>query len=124
MKPAYAEAAADMKKFLPNARLAAVDATKTSALNKRFKLQGFPTLKYFEKDEFVQEYTGSRTKFDIVNFMTDLKKAATPPPAVDDDWSSISGYEHVTMLTDDDYDNFVKSKPKVMVMVYAPCKSN
>lgn len=119
MKPAYGEAATEMKKFLPGAYLAAVDATKTSAINKRFELKGFPTIKYFENGKFKFDYSGGRTKDDIVNFMKDPKEAAPPAP-VEDDWSSIASHEHVNMLTDKSFDEFVNSKPKVLVMFYAP----
>jgi hypothetical protein len=69
MKPAYAEAAADMKRFLPGAYLAAVDATKAQELGQRFELKGYPTIKYFENGQFKFDYNGGRSKDDIVNFM-------------------------------------------------------
>lgn len=121
MKPDYALAAKDMKAFLPGAYLAAVDATKSAALAKRFKLEGFPTIKFFQQGEFQFDYAEPRTKDAIVNFMRDPKKPAPPAP-VEDNWSEHPGHEHVNMLTDQSFDEFINSKPKVMVMFYAPCK--
>ena len=74
MKPAYGEAAVDMKRFLPGAYLAAVDATKAAGLQKRFEVKGFPTLKYFENGQFKFDYNGGRTKDDLVNFMRSPQK--------------------------------------------------
>jgi hypothetical protein len=122
MKPAYGEAAIEMKRFLPGTYLAAVDATKTQALNKRFELKGFPTIKYFENGQFKFDYNGGRTKDDIVNFMKDPQdKKPAPAPEVVDDWSKLPGNEHVNFLDDKSFNDFVKSKPKVLVMFYAPC---
>ena len=52
MKPAYGQAAAEIKKTIPNAYLAAVDATKSAGLNQRYDLKGYPTLKYYENGEY------------------------------------------------------------------------
>ena len=41
-----------------------------------------------------------------------------------DDWLEISGNEHVNILVDSTFDEFINSKPKVLVMFYAPCKKN
>jgi protein disulfide-isomerase-like protein len=48
MKPAYAEAATEIKAISKESHLAAVDATKAAKLSKRFEITGFPTIKYFE----------------------------------------------------------------------------
>jgi protein disulfide-isomerase-like protein len=69
MKPAYAEAAGDLKRFLPGSYLAAVDATKCKKVAKKFKTNGFPTLKYFENGEFKFDYTHGRKREDLVEFM-------------------------------------------------------
>jgi hypothetical protein len=78
MKPAYAEAAVDMKKFLPGAYLAAVDATHSPKLSKMFSVKGFPQLKYFENGAFKFNYEQGRTKDDFVNFMRDPKEKEAP----------------------------------------------
>ena len=48
MKPAYMSAAARLKKEVPDAKLAAVDATKFKDLGSKYSVKGYPTLKYFE----------------------------------------------------------------------------
>jgi len=123
MKPAYAAAAAAVKSLVPGAYLAAVDATQASALGKRFQLQGFPTLKYFERGQFRFDYSGQRTQDALVAFVREPKEAAPAAAASEDDWSSHTGHEHVNMLTDQSFDEFVGAKSKVLVMFYAPCKS-
>jgi protein disulfide-isomerase-like protein len=69
MKPAYAQAATEITSFVPGAYLAAVDATKASQISERFKLNGFPTLKFFENGQFRFDYSGGRAKENFVEFM-------------------------------------------------------
>ncbi len=69
MKPAYAQAAAQITSFLPGSYLAAVDATKNPKLSQRFNLKGFPTLKYFEAGQFRSDYMEGRVKENFVEFM-------------------------------------------------------
>lgn len=69
MKPDYAQAAGEMAKILPGHHLAAVDATKSTVLAKRFELSGFPTIKYFENGSFKFDYKGGRKKDDFISFM-------------------------------------------------------
>lgn len=76
MKPAYGDAATEMKKFLPGAYLAAVDSTKSTKVSKELSIQGFPTLKYFENGSFKFDYESGRSKDEIVNFMRDPKQRA------------------------------------------------
>lgn len=69
MKPAYVQAAGEITSFVPGSYLAAVDATQSAKLSERFKLAGFPTLKFFEMGQFKFDYNGGRAKEDLVNFM-------------------------------------------------------
>lgn len=48
MKPDYAAAATALKEISNESHLAAVDATKSTKLSKKFEIKGFPTIKYFE----------------------------------------------------------------------------
>lgn len=48
MKPAYMSAATRLITEVPDAKLAAVDATKYRELANTYSIKGFPTLKYFE----------------------------------------------------------------------------
>ncbi len=76
MKKGYGEAASDLKRFLPGSYLATVDCTKETVTKDRFKIEGFPTLKYFENGKFIMDYSGDRSKESIVEFMkarSDLK---------------------------------------------------
>jgi len=90
MKPAYAEAATDMKITLSDAHLVAIDATKTPGLTQRFTLQGYPTIKYFESGEYKFDYSGGRSKDDIINFMKNPKEKEVPKTqnVVEDKWSN------------------------------------
>ena len=69
MKPAYGQAASEITSFMPGSYLAAVDATKATKITERFKLQGYPTLKYFDSGEYKFDYSLGRTKENFVEFM-------------------------------------------------------
>lgn len=56
------------------ARLAKVDCTQESKLAERFKIEGFPTLKWFKSGQ-IKEYTGGREAPSIVRW---VKKASGP----------------------------------------------
>ena len=45
-----------------------------------------------------------------------------PPPSPKEEWGAFDGAEHLTHLTDSNFDNFVKKQDSVLVMFYAPCK--
>ena len=77
MKKDYGEAASEMKRFLPGSYLAAVDCTKEKSIKDRFKIEGFPTLKYFENGKFLMDYSGDRSKDYIVGFMKDRSSVKT-----------------------------------------------
>jgi len=120
MKPEFAAAAIELKKFIPGAYLAAVDMTKTPKLSKKLQISGFPTLKYYENGVFKFDYNGGRFKEDFVNFMRN--PVEVKPNAVEEvDWTK--GQEHVNILTDKSFDEFVDTR-RVLVMFYAPCKLN
>lgn len=116
MKPAYGQAASEMKKHSTNSFMAAVDATKSPNLTQRYDLKGYPTLKYYENGEYKSEYNGGRAKDNFVNYMRESK------PSAKDDWLDISGHQHINFLDDSNFDNFVKTKKKVLVLFYAPCE--
>lgn len=69
MKAAYSLAAQRLSNDKAGA-LAAVDATVSKALAKRFGVSGFPTLKYFENGEFKEDYQGKRTDDDLYNYVS------------------------------------------------------
>ncbi|XP_058964969.2 probable protein disulfide-isomerase A4 [Pocillopora verrucosa] len=116
MKPEYTDAAKTMKEEEVPGVIAAVDATKETAVGKRFKIEGYPTVKYFKDGEFAFD-VNERTADKIVAFMKDPKEPPPPPPP-EKDWSEVeSEVEH---LTDDTFKGFLKKKKHVLVMFYAP----
>jgi protein disulfide-isomerase A1 len=57
-----------------------VDATEEKELGKRFKIEGFPTLKFFRGSaDAMSDYGGGRTKADIVAWVTKKSAPATVP---------------------------------------------
>ena len=85
MKPDYMEAASLIKKRDITGVLAAVDATKEAKLGEQYKVEGFPTIKYFKDGAMMYEYGYGRTAEDLVEYMSDPK--APPPP--EKEWSEI-----------------------------------
>ncbi|XP_035767160.1 protein disulfide-isomerase A5 [Neolamprologus brichardi] len=70
MKPEYDEAAEILNKGADSPGvLAAVDATVHKAVSDRFKISGFPTVKYFEKGEEKYTLPQLRNKDKIIEFM-------------------------------------------------------
>ena len=81
MKGDYAGAA----KWLSNDNklshaLVAVDATVEQSIASKFAIQGYPTIKYFFKGQFVEDYNGGRRKMDFVEFLK--KKGSDKAAAV------------------------------------------
>ena len=81
MKGDYAGAA----KWLSNDNklshaLVAVDATVEQATASRFAIEGYPTIKYFFKGRFAEDYNGGRRKMDFVEFLK--KKGSEKSAAV------------------------------------------
>lgn len=98
--------------------LAALDATKESAVASRFEVRGYPTVKYFSYGEFKFD-VNVREMQKIVDFMKDPKEPPPPPPP-EKPWSEEKS--EVVHLAEETYKPFLKKKKHVLVMFYAPCK--
>ncbi|XP_066299648.1 uncharacterized protein [Branchiostoma lanceolatum] len=116
MKPAYQEAAEQLLKENPGAKLAAVDATKYAALGTKYEVRGYPTIKYFKNGEMAFQYNKGRTTDDIVAFMKDPKEEKPPPP--EKEWSEEPS--DVVHLTDATFATYTQEHSPVLVMFYAP----
>ena len=49
--------------------LVAVDATIEHEITSKFSISGYPTIKYFHKGKFSEDYSGGRRKMDFVEFV-------------------------------------------------------
>ncbi|XP_020917391.1 protein disulfide-isomerase A5 [Exaiptasia diaphana] len=116
MKPEYTEAAKTLKDQGISGILAAVDATKERNLGKKFKVEGYPTVKYF-RDGKVAFDVNERKADAIISFMKDPKEPPPPPPP-DPEWSDVA--PNVLHLTDETFKTIIKKKKHVLVMFYAP----
>uniref|UniRef100_A0A674NPT6 Protein disulfide-isomerase A5 n=1 Tax=Takifugu rubripes TaxID=31033 RepID=A0A674NPT6_TAKRU len=123
MKPEYDEAAEILNKGVDSPGvLAAVDATVHKGVGDRFKISGFPSLKYFVKGEEKYTLPQLRSKDKIIEFMHNPQ--APPPP--EQSWEERpSGVSH---LGSEDFREALKKKKHALVMFYAPwcphCKSS
>ncbi|KAL0944021.1 Protein disulfide-isomerase erp38 [Colletotrichum truncatum] len=94
-------------------QIAKVDADAERDLGKRFGVQGFPTLKWFDgKSDKPTDYNGGRDLESLSNFITEKtsvkpRKKYTPPSAVD-------------MLTDKSFETTIGGDKDVLVAFTAP----
>ena len=114
LKPQYTEAAVILKEQEIDGKLAAVDATAETKLGSQFKINGYPTLKYFQNGEFMYDYGFARSTDAIIDFMKEPK--APPPP--EPEWTDIPS--KVAHLTDETFKSFLKKKKHALVFFYAP----
>jgi len=78
LAPQWAAASLDLEGRI---KLGALDATVHKATGAKYKVEGFPTIKFFGADKGAPEdYQGGRTKSDIVTFGMDKAEASLPPP--------------------------------------------
>lgn len=70
MKPEYAKAAELLIGSEPPITLAKVDCTEVGKeICNKFSVNGYPTLKIFERNEFRSDYNGPREALGIVKYM-------------------------------------------------------
>lgn len=116
MKPEYINAASMLKEQSIPGVLAAVDATKHREVADRFKITGYPTVKYFKDGEFAFD-ANVRTAEKIVEFMQDPKEPLPPPPP-EIPWHEKAS--DVVHLNEENFKSFLRRKKHVLVMFYAP----
>uniref|UniRef100_A0A3B3XWP0 Thioredoxin domain-containing protein n=1 Tax=Poecilia mexicana TaxID=48701 RepID=A0A3B3XWP0_9TELE len=115
MKPEYDDAAEVLNKATDSPGvLAAVDATVHKAVGDRFKISGFPTVKYFEKGEEKYTLPHLRSKDKIIEFMHNPQAPPPPEQSWEDRPSSVSH------LGSEDFREALKKKKHALVMFYAP----
>lgn len=117
MKPEYEKAAVAMKDKKISGILAAVDATKDSALASKFKVKGYPTVKYFSYGNLKFD-ANVRDAEKIISFMKNPTEPPPPPPP-ENPWEEEQ--TDVIHLDDSNFKTVLKKKKHVLVMFYAPC---
>jgi hypothetical protein len=68
----------------------------------------------------VRLYEGEREYKDFVAFMNNPMDENAFKHDPTESWKTVPGYEHVNLLDDSTFFEFIKTKPKVLVMFYAP----
>uniref|UniRef100_A0A8C5BTR2 Protein disulfide isomerase family A, member 5 n=1 Tax=Gadus morhua TaxID=8049 RepID=A0A8C5BTR2_GADMO len=120
MKPEYDEAAEFHPLLQSPGVLAAMDTTIHKATGERFKISGFPTMKYFEKGQDMYALPQLRSKDGILDFIPQA------PPAPEQSWEDKPS--SVSHLGTEDFREALKKKKHALVMFYAPwcphCKSS
>lgn len=113
LAPIYDELAATFESAQDKVSIAKVNADEHKELGRRFGIQGFPTIKYFDgKSEEPQAYSGGRDIESLTNFITEKtgvkskKKAAEP--------------SNVEMLTDNSFKTEIGGDKDVLVAFTAP----
>jgi protein disulfide-isomerase A6 len=113
LAPIYEELALAFEHAGDKVQIAKVDADAERSLGKRFGVQGFPTLKFFDgKSDKPTEYNGGRDLESLSNFITEKtgvrsrKKVAKP--------------SSVVMLTDSDFKKAIGGDKNVLVAFTAP----
>ena len=113
LAPVYEELAQAFEFAKDKVQIAKVDADAEKSLGKRFGVQGFPTLKFFDgKSDKPTDYSGGRDLESLSAFITEKtgvkpKKKAAPQ-------------SNVAMLTDSTFDKEVGSEKHVLVAFTAP----
>ncbi|KAH8329453.1 hypothetical protein KR074_010915 [Drosophila pseudoananassae] len=125
MKPEYEKAALEMKQQKIPGLLAALDATKEQSVAEKYKVKGYPTVKFFSYGVFKFE-VNVRDASKIVEFMRNPKEPPPPPPP-EKNWEEEEDSKEVLFLDEETFSSTLKRKKHALVMFYAPwcghCKS-
>ncbi|KAK1754664.1 thioredoxin-like protein [Echria macrotheca] len=112
LAPVYEELAANYEYAKDKVQIAKVDADAEKSLGKRFGIQGFPTLKWFDgKSDEPTDYSGKRDLDSLSDFIFEKTGVRTKKKA--------SAPQHVTMLTDATFKKTIGDK-HVFVAFTAP----
>lgn len=113
LAPVYEELAHKFEFAKDKVQIAKVDADAERELGKKYGVQGFPTLKWFDgKSTYPTDYSGGRDIDSLTEFITEKtgvrprKKAATP--------------SNVVMLTDETFEKEVGGDKNILVAFTAP----
>ncbi|CAK5027058.1 unnamed protein product [Meloidogyne enterolobii] len=114
LAPEYEKAAEELGDSVP---LAKVDATVDKILAERFEINGYPTLKFWQKDHEPIDYDGDRDAQGIVKWLKEKTDPDYKPPP-----------EEVIALSEQTFDDFLGSNALTLVEFYAPwcghCKAH
>lgn len=114
LAPVYEELATAFAAAGNKVSIANVDADKHKELGKRFGVQGFPTLKWFDGTPGAepQEYNGGRDLESLTKFITEKSGVKTKGPK--------KAVSHVEMLTDTTFKQEIGGDKDVLVAFTAP----
>ena len=113
LAPVWEELATALDSSKDKVSIAKVDADAEKDLGKRFGVQGFPTIKWFDgKSDKPEDYNGGRDLESLQEFVVSktgikIKKKATPP-------------SRVQMLTDETFKTEIGGDKDVIVAFTAP----
>ncbi|RPB29849.1 putative disulfide isomerase [Terfezia boudieri ATCC MYA-4762] len=113
LAPTWEELADHFKANGDKVTIAKVDADNHKSLGKRFGIQGFPTLKWFDGESDTPiDYSSGRDLESLVSFISEKAgiKVKTKKEAPSD----------VVILTDSNFDSVVNGDKHVLVKFYAP----
>jgi protein disulfide-isomerase A6 len=113
LAPVYEELALAFEHAKDKVQIAKVDADAERELGKRFGIQGFPTLKYFDgKSDKPEDYKSGRDLESLTKFLTE--KSGAKPKKKQEMPSQVS------MLTDKSFAETIGSDKNVLVAFTAP----
>lgn len=114
LAPVYEELASSFAASSSKVSIANVDADEHKSLGKRFSVQGFPTLKWFDGTSGSQpeDYNGGRDLESLQNFVTE--KTGVKPKKVR------AAPSYVEVLTDTTFKQQIGSDKDVLVAFTAP----
>jgi len=113
LAPVYEELASAFESSKDKVQIAKVDADAERDLGKKFGVQGFPTLKWFDgKSDKPTDYSGGRDLESLSNFITD--KTGIKPK------KKLAAPSSVVMLSDTTFPKEIGGEKHVLVAFTAP----